>query len=209
MYLGGLFSLVLSDRELGPNKESRCAWLWPQIQSYYETSGSEDRLHDLTVSMIQPRKKSIELSGNGAQIRKLIPFAKLLVESWGTPSDLERFAAQTGMKQLARCYEFLGLQLGEKADTLKRNALAFHATVQGLHTLDPARWQLRPKMHMFLELCCEEGSPASSWNYRDESFGGSLARQGHHRGGFSSPLSMSKTMLIKFCAKEALPKLQR
>ena len=63
-------------------------------------------------------------------------------------------------------------------------------------------------MHLFLELCKEPGTPASSWNYREESFGGSISHQSHHRGGVSSPLSMSKMVLMKFCAKEKLPILR-
>ena len=32
--------------------------------------------------------------------------------------------------------------------------------------------KIRPKVHMFLELSAEPGPPSSSWNYREESFGG-------------------------------------
>ena len=207
VFLGGLFHLVLQDRGCGRNAELRCQQLWAEIQAFYAREATPDRLHNLTVSMIKPKKGSIELSGSGAQIRCLIPFAKELVDEWPQPLDAERFAAQSAMRHLARCYSFLSGDMQPQPDTLLDNALAFQSSLVGLHAFNQKRWQLRPKLHMFLELCAEGGPPSSSWNYREESFGGSVAHQAHRRGGLASPLAMSRGVLTKFCAKEALPRL--
>ena len=164
-----------------------------------------DRLHNLVVTMIKPKKGNIELSGSAAQIRALVPFALQYVNSWGPEElDRERLGARLCMRHLARCYDFLSAAV-EGEDTLLQHALAYHQNLQGLHGLNPTRWQIRPKLHLFLELAAEPGTPSSSWNYREESYGGSVARQSHRRGGSATPLAMSRTTLTKFCANEALP----
>ena len=204
--LGGLFHLVLADRTYGRNVEARCGQLWIEIQAFYELHQTPDRLHNLTVSMIKPKKGNVELSGSGAQIRCLVPFGRMLVNAWQEPLAPEPFAARTAMRHLDRCF-FLSGDLQPQEDTLLDNALALHSCVVGLHALNAARWQIRPKLHMFLELCAEGGPPSSSWNYREESFGGSVSHQAHRRGGLASPLAMSRSVLTKFCAKEAVPRL--
>ena len=208
VFLGGLFHLLLSDKGLGHNAEERCANLWASIQDFYRRSGTVDKLHNLVVTMIKPKKGSIELSGSGAQIRALIPFGLELVNAW-TDEDLdrERLGARAAMRSLAAtCYSYLSLEQPAQG-TLLQHALAFQANLQGLHAISQRRWQLRPKLHMFLELAAEGANPSSSWNYREESFGGSVSKQAHVKGGITSPLAMSKSMLTKFCSKESLPKI--
>ena len=207
VFLGGLFHWVLCQRAYGPNEEARCAQLWMDIQDFYNREHTADRLHNLTVTMIKPKKGSIELTGSGAQIRSLVPFGRLLVDGWPEPLEPETAAARSSMRHLSRCYEFLRSDMPPQPDSLLDNALAFHAAVLVLHALNEKRWQIRPKLHMFLELCAERGPPSCSWNYREESFGGSVSHQGHRRGGFSTPLAMSRGVLTKFCAKEGLPRL--
>ena len=207
VFLGGLFHWVLCQRAYGPNEEVRCAQLWLDIQGYYRQEHVQDKLHNLTVSMIKPKTGSIELTGSGAQIRSLVPFGKALVDAWDEPLGPEAFAARSSMRHLSRCYEFLRADMPPQQDSLLDNGLAFHASLLVLHGINSKRWQVRPKLHMFLELCAEQGPPSSSWNYREESFGGTVSHQAHRRGGFSTPLAMSRSVLTKFCAKEALPRL--
>ena len=207
VFMGGLFHMVLSDRSVGPNEEVWCGWLWGQIRTFYDDNQTVDRLHTLTVTMVKPKKGSIELAGSGAQIRALIPFAAGLVETWPEQLEPEAFGARACMRHLSNCYSFLSRPLEAREETLIDHALAFHTTLRTLHELNAKRWQMRPKLHMFMELCLEGGSPSTSWNYREESFGGSLSRQSHRRGGFGTPLAMSRGCLTKFCAKEALPRL--
>ena len=207
VFMGGLFHWVLGQRAIGPNVEARCAQLWREVQDFYTQQHTKDRLNNLTVSMIKPKKGPIELTGSGAQIRGLVPFGRLLVDRWEEPLEPEAAAARSSMRHLSRCYEFLQSDMPPQQDSLLDNALAFHAGLLVLHALDEKRWQIRPKLHMFLELCAEREPPSFSWNYREESFGGSVSHQGHRRGGFTTPLAMSRGVLTKFCSKEALPKL--
>ena len=206
VFMGGLFHMLLEDKGYGRNQDARCARLWEEIQAWYEATAVQDRLHNLTVSMIKPKKGPIELTGSGAQIRSLVPFGRMLVESWPEPLEVEAYAAKNAMTHLAKCYDQLSAILQPQREGLLDNALAFHQSLVGLHAVNSKRWQLRPKLHMFLELCAEPGPPSSSWNYREESFGGSVSHQCHRRGGFATPLAMSRGALTKFCSKEALPR---
>ena len=211
VYLGGLFHMVLSDEGLGRNEDLRCEWLWRQVQEHYDRNGVKDKLNNLTRKMIKPKKGSIELSGSAAQVRALVPFGLELVLSWQDAElTLEGLGAKQGMKQLSTCYAFLSPeQAARQGGTFLDHALAFQSTVQNLHAISAKRWQIRPRLHLFLELAAEGGFPSSSWNYKEESFGGSLRRQAHVFGGYTSPLAMSTAMLAKFCSKEALPNLHR
>ena len=210
VFLGGLFHMVLSDKAYGRSEEVRCLWSWQEVQTFYKETGVVDRLHNLVKTMVKPKKGSIELTGSGAQIRALVPFGLQLVNTWSEEDlTLEKLAARCCMKELSICYSFLSSAegRGHLEGTLLEHALAFQSNLQGLHRMSPKRWQMRPKLHMFLELAAEGSNPAASWNYREESFGGSVSRQAHRKGGQSSPLAMSRSTLTKFCAKESVPKV--
>ena len=205
VFLGGLFHMVLTDKSVGPNETERCKHLWADIRAFYARTGVVDKLHDLTVTMVKPKKGSIELGGSGAQVRALVPFGVQLVDAW-TELDVERAAARTCMHHLANCYEFFSPS-HEAEGSLLTEALGFQRNLQGLFLTNPKRWQIRPKLHLFLEMAFLGGPPSASWNYREESYGGSAARQSHRRGGWKTPLAMSRSCLTKFCSKERVPRL--
>ena len=64
---------------------------------------------------------------------------------------------QSAMTHLAMCHGHLSGDVPQHG--LLDNALAFHQSLAGLHTINQKRWQLRPKLHLFLELCAEAGLP--------------------------------------------------
>ena len=204
VFLGGLFHMLLADKDLGSNAEQRCAFLWETIQEFYHREKVVDKLHSLVVTMIKPKKGSIELSGSGAQIRALIPFGVQIVDAWDqTKLDAEHLGARAAMRALASCYAFLSANKPAQGSLLD-HGLTLQKILQGLHSISKKRWQLRPKLHMFLELAAEGANPSASWNYREESFGGSVSRQAHVKGGVTNPLGMSRAALTKFCVKESL-----
>ena len=208
VFLGGVFSLVLADKEKGANEAERCKWLWSEVQAFYRRDGVEDRLYELTVNMIKPKKGPIELAGSGAQVKSLVPFGLELVNSWVEP-DWEQMSVKACMQHLAACYTCLrSAQPVQGGGELLNHALGFQRNLQGLHLANPKRWQIRPKLHLFLELAAEGDRPSASWNYREESFGGSVGKQSHRKGGWPSPLAMSRSTLTKFCARERLPALK-
>ena len=89
VFLGGLFHYIISLADYGPNEDVRLEWLWNEIQAFYDREQTQDRLFNLTKTMIKPKTGSIELSGSAAQIRCLVPLALQLVNQWEPPLPIE------------------------------------------------------------------------------------------------------------------------
>ena len=54
-------------------------------------------------------------------------------------------------------------------------------------------WKMKPQFHMAQELCeFDLVNLSLTWVYRDEDYGGSLAKTSKHRGGFNTPSVISK-----------------
>ncbi len=72
---------------------------------------------------------------------------------------------------------------------------------------DGVSWRVMPKMHLFLELCSEGTEPQKFWCYRDEDFGGPVARQSKMKGMWRKLLSYSAYALDLFRIKNPVPRL--
>ena len=72
-------------------------------------------------------------------------------------------------------------------------------------------FRIKPKMHMWQELCeMHIGTrPSLYWTYRDEDFGGTLARMSRRRGGRSSLRSVGNSVLDRFAGKHDVPDLAK
>ena len=185
VFLGGLFHLVLCDRTLARNEELRCAWLWAEVQEFYRRSGTTDKLHNLTVRMIKPKRGSIELSvgavprwGRLSHLhcswwspgRMMVLTSRVLVprrpwSSW--PCVIDSWAQS---KQLLRQALYW---------TMLWDSSSFSRTSM---PSPPRDGNCAPKLHMFLELAAEGSNPSSSWNYREESLGGFSGQAGTCEG---------------------------
>lgn len=73
------------------------------------------------------------------------------------------------------------------------------------HAID-GLWKFKPKFHMAQELCeFDLVNPALTWVYRDEDYGGSIAKASQHRGGNNTALAISGQTLLKFVADNLVP----
>ena len=68
-------------------------------------------------------------------------------------------------------------------------------------------WVLKPKMHLWLELCSEDSRPALFWTYRDEDYGGGVARMARRRGGIPSVSAVSRQVLESFRVKQPIVRI--
>ena len=68
----------------------------------------------------------------------------------------------------------------------------------GLQPTGTRNWRIKPKLHLFLHLCSDGGRPSLFWTYRDEDYGGTVARYSRRRGGLLSARGMSEGMLDRF-----------
>ena len=108
-----------------------------------------------------------------AVVRALVPFAVVLAESTLSNTDERERTMITAAKHLNDCYkhlpadEFHGLGLKENAIRFAGAYIALSQT--STHEM---LWRVKPKMHLFLELCDGSVEPSNIRAYRDEELGG-------------------------------------
>ena len=118
-------------------------------------------------------------------------------------------AAREAAKHLDDCYKSLSSETADWRQNLLEHSKGFAAHFVALEQAanHKKRWRIRPKLHLFLELCSEGGRPSLCWTYRDEDFGGSCAHMSRRRGGLLRPAATSKHMLRRFAIKQPMVKL--
>ncbi len=63
---------------------------------------------------------------------------------------------------------------------MKEHGVNFAVQYVALHdhcnAADALAWRLKPKLHLFPLITSDDSIPRLAWTYRDEDFGGSVAR---------------------------------
>jgi hypothetical protein len=136
-----------------------------------------------------------------------MPFAVELADRFLCDDKPEELAAKTAARHLNECYKNLSRDV-YNPDTMADNARKFCLLQVGLEQFHPDTklWRVKPKLHLFQHMAESKSCPSSSWNYRDEDFGGGLSRMSRRRGGKDSPWATSSRVLIAFVAKHTLPR---
>ena len=143
------------------------------------------------------------LRASAAQVRALVPFAKELTAELFADGSPREEAMRVAAANLASCYE--GLSSGGDGDLMRRCSINFAAQWLALErAFDSGFFRVKPKLHLFLELCSEGGRPATCWTYRHEDFGGSCARMSRRRGGLLNPTATSKSLITRFRIKQPM-----
>ena len=195
-WLGSFFVLVASKMP-GPNHKARVAQLWGRVQEYYERRGIQDRLQNLTPSMLQAQRKWPKLRCSAAQCRALVDFG-MEISSLLDAGSPDEEAASVGMRHLYTCYQCLSEEVIFSKELLTDSSFKFAQQYVALEDRNGRAWRVKPKMHLFLELCIEGGKPATCWTYRDEDWGGSVAKMARRRGGLLSTAAFSSNVLNRF-----------
>ncbi len=110
--------------------------------------------------------------------------------------------------ELHACYSCLSHAQIFAKDRLRAHAQKFVTLSVALESrAAPPLWRIKPKLHLWQHLCeLADSLPAESWAYRDEDFGGLLARLSRGAGGARSPQAAGKRVLLKFVIQNAVPK---
>lgn len=199
-YLGNIL-LLCAGKLPGNNLKAKCLVLWGKVQEFYKEESVQDRLQNLTLTMLKQPKKAPKLRASAAQCRALVPFAhKLSQELLSTASPIEGTAKQ-GMFHLCECYKTLSADCIFAADLLKEHSIRFaqlYVALEAAQGNDNKLWAIKPKLHMFLELCSDGSRPSMCWNYRDEDWGGTVARMSRRRGGILRAKVFSSNLLYRF-----------
>ena len=176
--------------------------------AWYDAHRPESRLDDLKLSMLRKAAhKSPKLRSKAAEARCTVPYVCEAVFARLGDSELER-TIKSAAAELNFCYESLSRDAFD-ASVLRTHSRRFAVLYVALSQQYPdnSRWKVKGKLHMFQELCemCTS-CPSLAWCYRDEDFGGALAKYARRRGGKVSPQAVGKAVILKFCALHRLPR---
>lgn len=199
-FLGGLLLLLLP-KFPGATKAAQCSAMFVDLQLYYRTHNSENRLDNLTLSMLQQPKKTPKLRGRAGEIRGVIPWAleasnRLLSDQVPLEST-----AKCAMGYLNQCYTNLS-GAAYNADNMCEASRRFVLLYTALEAATEGKiFSLKSKVHLFMELTqLSRSNPSKTWYYRDEEFGGSVAQLSKKKGGSSNPHAVGSALLNKFLA---------
>ena len=102
----GSFFVLVASKMPGPSHKARVSQLWGRVPEDYERRGIQDRLQNLTPSMLQAQREWPKPRCSAAQCRALVDFGMeiLFLLDAGSP---EEEAAIVGMRHLYTCYQCL------------------------------------------------------------------------------------------------------
>jgi len=210
-FAGNVFEAFLPKLP-GASGETRCHALNDKLQAFYDRRGVEDRLKVLKLNHFKRATKNTpaKLKGSAAQVRAAIPFVKEIAEELADDSVPVEAAIKVAANHLMHCYQALARSSAACRDeafysSSRDFVLQYHA----LHLAgDGVSFRSKPKTHMFLEMCSLPGVvPNSCWCYRDEDFGGPIARQSKMRGCWKNLTTYSGHAFDLFFMKNPVPRL--
>lgn len=211
-FLGNLFFYLVARKLEGPNKKRRCEELWRLVQDFYRRKGVVDKLQNLVPGMLAKAGQPPKLRCSAAQCRALVPLGSELGERFLRAGDPFEGAMLAASRELRTCYDSLSAGAVERADMLSVHSRRFAAQCIALEAAMRAEgndvaWRIKPKLHLFLELCSDGSQPSLFWTYRDEDFGGACAHLARRRGGLLRAGATSRSLLTRFCILQGPPRI--
>ena len=186
----------------GQNKDERCANLWVEILAYYNAHGISDRFDCMQLSFFEPKDAPYKLRGSAAKIRALVPFVWQLAQEMLDINLPIHAAMRHAAFHLNEVYSALSSDHADACASMRENGIKFAIHYVALHDfLNPAddkAWRIKPKLHLFLHITSDNSVPRLTWTYRDEDFGGSVARMARRRGNLLRCSSTSFETLSRF-----------
>ena len=183
-FIGNALRLVVR-KFPGDNVSQRYDAMWNSIQEFYRQNKVGDQLQNLRPGMLKQSDKPPKLRASAAQRRALVPWVREVCSDKLNPNDPMEQAVQMGAYHLDQCYKSLSSGSILAKDFLKEHTTRFASlyVALGRMSANPLHWRPKPKLHLFLELGHMGGSPSMCWTYRDEDYGGMVARLARRRGG--------------------------
>ena len=185
----------------GPSRAVRVEYLNAWLQDWYSRNRVEDRFNRLLPELFIQRDKGYKLRGGAAKVRALVPWICLVCQVLLSPDDPIHGSVREAATCLAKIYDVLREDAFDEV-VARHQSTRFALLWLALHDVqngdDNSAWRLKPKLHMFLHMCSDGSRPARFWCYRDEEYGGGVARRARRRGGILSAPAVSKTVLHRF-----------
>lgn len=200
-FIGNFFHEVLPLIP-GGNKDERCSNLYLEIAAYYEAQGVSDRFDCMQLSFFEPKDGPYKLRGSAAKIRALVPFVWQLAQEVLDINLPVHVAMRQAAFHLNEVYSALSSAHADACASMKEHGIKFAIQYVGLHDFlnaaDDKAWRIKPKLHLFLHITSDSSLPRLFWTYRDEDFGGSVARMARRRGNLLKCGSTSSCCLSRF-----------
>lgn len=201
-FLGNLFWMLLPLVSAGGNKAAQASALFVEMQTYYQEECVESRLDNLTLTMLRKTPTSSpKLRAKAAEARCLVRFARLMSHKYLSADIPVQATARQASEHLENCYRQLSAHEFSPS-VLQQECTKFCLLYGALEEqYDGSLWKVKPKFHLWQELCMSGSNPSDHWVYRDEDFGGSIASVGRRRGGSNTAESTGAAVLQKFRGK--------
>ena len=182
-FLGNLLWMI-AEKMPAPNQEARVDLLWKEITQFYARYRIKNRIKKFSKNTLRPyAKQPPKLHASASNCRALIYFGHLAAQRFLSDAVPTESAAKTAAYHLNLCYSTLKSASQFNRDTLFHSSQAFVLQYAALMEVsDGIAWRIKPKAHMFLELCAEGSQPNLFWTYRDEDYGGTVAKTCRMRG---------------------------
>jgi hypothetical protein len=189
----------------GVNENQRRQQLWLKMKHYYDSNAVPNKSTKIKQDMIQKAGHAPHLECKAAQCRYHVPFAQQLAYEHAEGSAHKRTVnhLMNALLEISLCIKQIPFPKEAAADLCVKfcqfwTVLEKEALLKG----DTLSWRIKPKMHLFQELMeyqCQNGaSPNDFWTYKDEDWGGFVAKMGGRRGGNSNPCTIAKQVLTRF-----------
>jgi hypothetical protein len=208
-FLGNCFVHLLTKIN-GSTQAEQVQALFDLIWASYARRKTESRLDNLTPLMLRKKAGSTpKLRSKAGESRGLVPVARELCDQFLLGNDPVDVAVKYAASLLDDCYSMLSVA-NFCHDSLKEACRTFCLLYTSLeaHVGDGVSWAFKPKFHIWQELCeLSSTCPSTCWTYRDEDFGGSVAKLAHRRGGRNAAAATSLLVLQKFRAKHDPPRI--
>ena len=175
------------------------------LRAFYKEQGMQsDKVTALPLTRF--RLTPLVLKAQAAIVMKIAPWLVQLLRVLSFEVE-EQKMVMVAVMAFGERYGCLSHTFNKGADYLQKQAAIFGENVASLHRLNSDRYALKPKTHLFQELCSQEIRPSQSWLYREEDLGGSLAEMAHKEGGPDTALSTSRTCLDRYCISASPPSI--
>ena len=206
-FLGNALKVVVSVMP-GASRSVRVQALWVEMQMYYDRYEITDRLPTLVWEAIQGKKKSPKLRCSAACCRALVRFGWEICRDRLDARDPVHEAVRTAAYHLWMCYQSLSTECLFPDELLSEHGRLFALQLVALGTVSDDRdWKVKPKLHLFMHLISEGSRPTRCWTYRDEDYGGTIARLSRMRGRWLHLSAFSSHVLDLWRVKNPVPRI--
>ena len=212
-FLGSFFKYLI-DQKLTGTVAEKYQHFYSRMQLFYHGHDIKSRLDQFKPSMLLntsdgSKIKFPKLRAKAGESRALIPFAVLVGRDLLDQKNVLEKQLFESAVALDKCYQQLSIENFNAAELNKQSirfALFYVSLNEHFDKLGQRYFKVKPKLHMFLEMCFTANTaPSTTWTYRDESWGGEVSDMAANKAGKSNPHALGMSFFRRFFIKHSLP----